>query len=79
MKGSLDGQALQLHRLSPWIRGEDEGEGFDAPSRGLPEAILTLPLSLARERRPIRAQNTQTACTSSGTIDQHDLPIAATE
>jgi len=38
-----------LDRLSPWSRGEDEGEGFE---RIRPKSILTLtlPLSLRKGR-----------------------------
>jgi len=40
-------------RLSPWARGEDEGEGF---RRFCAEATLTLPLSLRKgEATPKRA------------------------
>ena len=31
-----------LRRLSPWIRGEDEGEGFETRGPWLPESTLTL-------------------------------------
>jgi hypothetical protein len=34
--------ARRFFRLSPWARGEDEGEGF---GRTRLESILTLPLS----------------------------------
>ncbi len=37
-----------LRRLSPWIRGEDEGEGFETRCPWLPES--TLPLSLGTGR-----------------------------
>ena len=44
---------LFASRLSPWARGEDEGEGF---RRFCAEATLTLPFSLRkREATPIRA------------------------
>ena len=39
-----------LRRLASWIRGEDEGEGFETRCPWLPESILTLPLSLGTGR-----------------------------
>ena len=36
-------KVMFTNRLSPWQRGEDEGEGFEQMRRG---SALTLPLSL---------------------------------
>src|SRR5437762_13392207 len=50
------GCSIGFGRLSPWRRGEDGGEGFEACTTEMSEGTLTFPSPLRRERRPMRVQ-----------------------